>query len=447
MAPPSRSCRCRSRPRCSASPRRGTRAPEAGLTSSAARHPPPAPDRRAALRAVGPGAVVAAAFIGPGTVTTATLAGAGFGLALLWALTFSTLATMVLQEMSARLGLVTGAGLGEAVRERFAGPARLAAIALVIGAVAFGNAAYEMGNLLGASLGAGGMFGGAPRVWAPGFALAAGVLLWTGRYRTIERALVAMVVLMSCVFLATALALRPPAGALLAAALVPTLPADPRAVVLSVGLIGTTVVPYNLFLHASAVSERWRGVEALPAVRLDLLIAIGLGGLVSMAVVMTAAGALGGGGAPIASAADMAVQLEPLLGTWARVFFAAGLLAAGLTSAITAPLAAAYATAGALGWPRDLKGPRMRAVWLFVLLTGAGFATAGVRPVPAILFAQVANGLLLPAIAVFLLIAVNDRARMGEWRNGPVRNALGTVVVLLTLGLGGWAVWRVLSGA
>jgi manganese transport protein len=164
--------------------------------------------------------------------------------------------------------------------------------------------------------------------------------------------------------------------------------------------------------------------------------------VVSMAIVATAASLQG---AEITSAADMAVQLEPLLGEWARVFFAAGLLAAGLTSAITAPLAAAYATAGVLGWPRDLRDRRLRAVWMAVLGAGLVFSAIGVRPVPAIVFAQVANGVLLPAVAVFLLVAANDRARMGAQANGPVLNALGVLVVLVTVVLGGLAVGRALG--
>lgn len=404
------------------------------------------PRAAALLRSVGPGAVVAAAFIGPGTVTTATLAGAGFGYTLLWALTFSTLATLVLQEMSARLGLVTGTGLGEAVRTRFgAGAGRLIAVTLVIAAIAFGNAAYETGNLLGASLGLSGIAGGSTRIWALVFAAIAFLLLWSGRYRTIERVMIGFVVVMSLVFLATAVVLRPPIGALLHGLFVPRVPADPRALTLAVGLVGTTVVPYNLFLHAAAVSEKWKdGPAALPAARLDLGIAIILGGVVSMAIVATAAASLVGG-SQIASAADMAVQLEPMLGAWARVFFAAGLVAAGFTSTITAPLAAAWATAGALGWERDLRATRVRAVWIIVLGTGALFAATGIRPVPAILFAQVANGVLLPAIALFLLLAVNDSPRMGRWRNGIAMNVAGGIVVLVALGLGGWAVYRALG--
>ncbi|HEX7051396.1 MAG TPA: Nramp family divalent metal transporter [Longimicrobiales bacterium] len=394
--------------------------------------------RLARLRTIGPGAVVAAAFIGPGTVTTATLAGVRHGYTLLWALTFSTFATVVLQEMSARLGLVTGAGLGEAIRGRFGAPIlRWTAVLLVISAVAFGNAAYEAGNLLGTALGVGAIVGGGARGWALVAAVVAFLLLWTGSYRLLERALVGMVALMSLVFLATAVVSAPPLAEVARGLLVPALPEGERGLLVAVGLIGTTVVPYNLFLHAAAVRERWEGAESLAAARTDLGLSIVLGGVVSVAIVVTSAVAQGG---EPADAAAMAVQLDPLLGSWARIAFALGLLAAGLSSAITAPLAAAYATAGALGWPRDLRDRRLRGVWLTVVLAGALSAISGVRPIQAILFAQVANGVLLPAVAVFLLLAANDRRRMGRWANGPVLNIIGAVVVLVTLVLGAKAV-------
>jgi manganese transport protein len=395
---------------------------------------------------IGPGAVVAAAFIGPGTVTTATLAGAGYGYDLLWALTFSLLATLVLQEMAARLGLVSGSGLGEAIRRRFTRPvARLVAVSLVIAAIGFGNAAYETGNLLGAALGAEAVWGGAPRTWAIAAGVVAFLLLRTGSYRVVERVLVTLVALMAATFLVTAAMVRPPLGPLLAGLFVPTLPGGAGMLYVA-GLIGTTVVPYNLFLHAAAVRERWSGPEDLPAARVDLGISIVVGALVSMAIVATSAAmAQRVGAAEIAGAADMAVQLEPLLGRGAGVFFAVGLLAAGLTSAITAPLAAAYATAGALGWPRDLGDLRLRVVWMIVLAVGIVFAGLGVRPVPAILFAQVANGILLPAIAIFLLLAVNDRRWMGERVNGVAMNVAGVVVVVVALVLGLRALWGALG--
>jgi manganese transport protein len=391
---------------------------------------------------IGPGAVIAAAFIGPGTVTTATLAGAEHGVTLLWALLFSVLATLVLQEMAARLGLVTGAGLGEAIRERFIRPlSRVLAVGLVLSAIAVGNAAFEAGNLAGGALGATALFGLPGRGAALILAAAAFLLLWTGRYRVVERVLVSLVAVMAITFLSTALVLAPTLKELLGGLLVPRLPAG-RGLLLVVALIGTTVVPYNLFLHAAAVGERWSGPEDLASARRDAAFSILLGGIVSMAIVITAAG--GARGAEIANAADMAVQLEPLLGSWARVSFSVGLLAAGLTSAVTAPLAAAYTATGTLGWDSSIRSGRARAIWLGVLGVGAAFAAAGFRPVPLILFAQVTNGLLLPAVALFLLVVVNDRERMGMWANGRWMNLAGLAVLLVTLGLAARTLARVL---
>lgn len=387
---------------------------------------------------------MAAAFLGPGTVTTATLAGARFGTALLWALLFSTLATMALQEMAARLGLVTGAGLGEAIRGRFHGPARWFAVGLVVAAIAGGNAAYQTGNLLGGSLGLEGIVGGDVRLWVLILGGLAFALLWSGSYRLVERFMAVMVGVMSLVFLATAVRLLPEAGPWVADLLVPRLPGE--SLLVAVGLVGTTVVPYNLFLHASAVGERYSGGEAdLPSARTELVLSIGVGGVVSMAVLFTAATTLGGGGGEISSAADMARSLEPVLGSWAGSFFAAGLFAAGITSAVTAPLAAAYATAGALGWPRKLTDPRLRAVWGGVLGVGVLLGVLGVRPVPAILFAQAANGILLPAVAVFLLVAVNDKRLMGSRRNRIASNLVGAAVVLVATLLGARALLSVVG--
>ena len=394
-------------------------------------------------RGDGPGSLVVAAFIGPGTVTTCTLAGVQFGYRMLWALAFSVVATLVLQEMSARLGLVTGAGLGEAVRARWSGVTRALAVGLVVAAIGIGNAAFQTGNLLGSALGASELLGGSPRLWALATAAAAAVLLWTGRYRAIERTLVALVAVMAVAFLATAVATRP-SLADLAAGLLPSLPGrNEDALVVALGLIGTTVVPYNLFLHATAVSRHWDGPEDLPAARRDLTVAILVGGLVSAAIVVTAAAA---GVASVRDAADMARQLRPLLGDWANILFAGGLLAAGLTSSITAPLAASWALGGALGWSTGPDDARTRAVWITVILVGAVLASTGIRPVPAILFAQVANGLLLPGIAIFLLAAANDLRRMGRWSNRQGANMLALAVIGVTFLLGARTIWRALGG-
>lgn len=390
------------------------------------------------LRQFGPGLLVTAAFIGPGTITTASSAGAGFGFALLWALLFSLVATIVLQEMAARLGLVTRAGLAEALRGYFHSPVLgRGAVLLVVAAVGFGNAAYEAGNIAGAALALELVSPLGSGAWALVIGLAAAGLLASGHYRLLESALIALVLVMSAVFLLTAWKVAPSPAAMLEGMLKPSLPEG--SVMTVIALIGTTVVPYNLFLHANAVREKWPPevpvAEALSAARLDTGLSIGVGGLITLAILSTAAAAFFGTGIAF-TGESLALQLEPLLGSWARYVFAAGLFAGGLTSAITAPLAAAYAVCGALGWRNQLSAPGFRLVWLLVLGTGTAFAALGSKPLTAILFAQVANGFLLPVVAVFLLVVMNQRSLLGEFTNGPVANLLGAVVVAVAFGLG-----------
>ncbi len=381
------------------------------------------------LRSFGPGLLVAAAFIGPGTIVTASRAGTNYGTALLWAVVFSVIATAVLQEMAARVGLVTRKGLSEAIRESFSEPVfRFLSLGLVAVAITLGNAAYETGNLLGASLGLEILSGVSPKPWVFVIAAAASGLLMSGRYELIQRVLVGLVVLMSFVFIVTAILVKP-SVAELARGLIPSVPDGSLLTIIA--LIGTTVVPYNLFLHASTVQEKWPDAssteQALAESRMDTTLSVALGGLVTIAVVVNAT--------PLDDVAS--------LGPWARSFFGLGLFAAGLTSAITAPLAAAYATSGALGWEHDLKALRFRAVWGFVIVTGFVLALVGQSPTEAIVLAQAANALLLPLIAVFLLFVVNDANLMDSFRNRALANLLGVIVVLVVAGLGVYQLMRV----
>ena len=393
------------------------------------------------LRNLGPGLLVTAAFIGPGTVTTASVAGASTGYALLWAIVFSIFATIVLQEMSARLGVVSREGLGEALRTTFDNPVlKWGAVLLVVAAIAFGNAAFETGNITGAALGLETLSGVSPQIWAIIVGVVAFALLMSGAYRIIEGALVVLVIVMRIVFIVTAIIVIRPGdvGNILAGAFVPSIPSG--ALITVVALIGTTVVPYNLFLHASSVQEKWPESvptqEALAESRTDTTISIVLGGLITVAILATGAAAFFGTGTEIEDAGQMAEQLEPLLGPLAKYFFAIGILSAGVTSAITAPLAAAYATSGALGWERNLRGWKFRAVWLIVLVVGTVLAALGTNPVAAIVFAQAANGVLLPIIAIFLLFVMNRADLLGEFKNSTVANILGVIIVLFAIGLG-----------
>ena len=200
------------------------------------------------------------------------------------------------------------------------------------------------------------------------------------------------------------------------------------------------MVPYNIFLHSNLVREKW-GDEyperALKKGRFDNAVSITVGGLITLAILSTAAAVMFTHGLAAESAADLAEPLRPTLGAFAPWALAIGLFAAGLTSAIAGPLGAAYAITGVLGWSSDLKDPKFRAIFLTVVIVGAIIAITGANPIQVIILAQAANGILLPVIAFFLLITMNNRRLLGEHANGAVANLLGGAVFLITLVLGG----------
>lgn len=390
------------------------------------------------LKSIGPAAMVAAAFIGPGTVTTATIAGASYGYTLLWAITFSLLATFILQEMAARLGLIAQMGLGQAIRTKTATTAlKTPALLLVISAILIGNTAYEAGNISGAVFGISEYTQSNQYPINPLLIIIGGlaaILLYTGNYKRIERTLVVMVSLMGFVFLAAAIAIQPDWGKVIRHAFTPHIPQG--SLLMIVGLIGTTIVPYNLFLHASAVKKKWSGEEALSMSRWDTLISIILGGLITMAILISASVAFEGQNDSVNNASQLAQQLEPLLGAYAPLFISLGFLFAGLSSAITAPLAAAFATSEMLNWKEDMNSWKFRAVCLSILLIGLIFSSLGFKPTAVILFAQIANGLLLPIVAIFLVWIMNDKQIMGKHSNSLPVNIAAILVILITLMLG-----------
>lgn len=390
------------------------------------------------LPSLGPGAVVAAAFIGPGTVTTCTLAGTQFGYGLVWALVFATFATIILQDMPARLGVGARLGLGEALLRGAGHPGLKAAGAgLVLLALALGNAAYEAGNLSGGALGLEAALGAEAvdrRIYVLGLGLVAAALLLHGRYVVLERVLIALVLVMSVAFVAGFVLVRPDWQALFAG-LKPAVPTG--GLLTAIALIGTTIVPYNLFLHAAAARARWSSPADLPKARADARLSIGFGGLISIFILATAAASLFGKGIQITNAGDMARAIDPVFGAAARYLIGAGLFAAGLTSAITAPMAAAYAVSEMLPQRYGARtGLVFRSTALLILIIGVVAACLKIKPVTLILTAQFANGLLLPIVGVFLLIAMNRKSLLGDHRNGPVSNVLGGLVVLITFGLG-----------
>jgi manganese transport protein len=408
------------------------------------RSTPRRPPRR---RWLGPGMLVTAAFIGPGSITVASRAGAEFGFALLWVVPVATFATLVLQTLAAHIGLVARLGLGQVMTEAVPrGWLRWLAAGLVIVAVGLGNAAYQTGNLTGARLGLeivtgrsipaapGGGYG--PVSWWP-LLVAAGatLVLISGSYQRIERVLIAMVIAMSGLFLVTAVLVSPDMTGVLRG-LWPQIPTGSGLHLLA--LLGTTMVPYNLFLHASLVQHKWGPEvplsEALAESRRDSLVSISIGGLISMAIMVTAAVTFHERGQSFVSAADMARQLEPTLGSNAASWlFGCGLLAAGATSGITAPLAAAIAIVGVTAQGGDLRGGYFRWLWGSVMAVGAvlaGWLTTS--PTHIIMVAQAANALLLPLTTLFLIVAT--QASPGLRRLPPAGgHRLAALVVLVVV--------------
>ena len=389
------------------------------------------------LKNVGPGALVAAGFVGPGTVTTCTVSGASYGYTMLWALLFATVATIIFQEMAARIGIVTQKGLGENIRDQISNPVlKWIAVIIVIVAIFVGNIAYETGNITGGILGIQAVVS-IPMI---PIVIVLGILafacMWIGSYKLVEKILTAIVVFMGVVFLITAIASPVDWGAAVSGLFTPALPEGQNAqkgILTAVGLIGTTIVPYNLFLHASGAAERFKDPEQVSDARFDCVLSIGLGGLISMAILICAAANMNAAGITVSNGKDMALALTPLLGSWATFMIGVGLLAAGFSSAITAPLSAAYAVNGVLGWGKTIKDMKFKVIWMIVLLAGCLMAIfLGSSPTQLILVAQAANAILLPIMAFFVMYVANGK-HLGKWRNHAFANICGVVFILITL--------------
>lgn len=376
--------------------------------------------------------VVSAAFIGPGTITTAAKSGAAFGTELLWALIFSTLACLLLQEAAARLTMVSGLNLGQAIVHQFEkSKARIPILILVLGAIVVGATAYEMGNLLGAVAGFRLIFDLPSWILVLLIGLVAAVILSIPSLKIISTIMGFVVVLMGLGFLITAVFIQPEISAVLKGAFVPRFPKSTEAGVLVLGLIGTTIVPYNLFL-GSGISSKNQSVQEM---RFGLTVAILLGGLFSMAVLIVGTAVFSE-----FSFESLSLALQQRIGPAGKYLLGFGLFAAGFTSSVTAPLAAAITLKSLFGNKKPEKwltgSLNFKLGWIVVLLTGIGFAAVNVKPIPAIILAQALNGFLLPFVSIFLFIVINNRAITGQQSNTVGLNLLMIVVIFITLVLG-----------
>jgi len=386
---------------------------------------------------VGPGALIAAAFIGPGTVTVCSIAGNSFGYSLLWAIFTSLIIAFILQEMSIRVGIISKKGLTELIKDETKNSyLKNILLILIFIAIIIGNTAYEAGNISGAILGMESLTGTLSynfkdfniNLLSIIIGSLAFLILFIGNYKLLEKVLISIVLIMSFSFVISAIITKPDINKIIEGFIKLKTPQNSFLTIL--GLIGTTVVPYNIFLHSSLVKKKWKKPKDLKIAKIDLLIAIIMGGLISISIIITSASI---SSTSISNAADLALSLEPVYGSFSKFLISLGMISAGLTSAITAPLAASFVACGCFGWKANLKSLKFRFIWIIILIIGTIISSTGIKLILIIQFAQIANAILLPVIIFILYYVMNDKKIFGYYSNSFFQNLIGLLIIILTV--------------
>lgn len=388
------------------------------------------------LAIFGPGFVTANVDNDPGGILTYSQAGAKFGYALLWTLIPTTIALIVIQEMAARMGAVTGKGLADLIREEFGFRATFFTM-LVLGAADFGNILAEFSGL------ASGMaVFQASKYWVvPVGALIVWTLVVRGTYRPVERILV-LFSLIYFAYIASAVFARPNWEEALRATVVPFFSRDSAYLAVLIGIIGTTITPWMQFYLQASIVEKGITKKEYPLSRWDVIIGCIITDVIAFFIVVACGATLFvNGNRDITDAAQAAVALRPLAGEYAAVLFAIGLINASLLSAAILPLATAYNICEGLGFESGVNKKFSEApafYWLYTILiaAGAGFVLIPRLPlIKVILYSQVANGVLLPFVLIFMLKLVNRESIMGEYRNSLIANVIawGTSIIIILL--------------
>ena len=393
----------------------------------------------------GTSSLIVAAFVGPGTVLTCASAGVDFGYALGWVLVFAMIAAFVLQSYTASTGILARRGLGEAIRTELSERrVRRVVTGLVVLGLWIGCAAFELGNLLGAASGIRALLDLPFDLrWLVGLLALCAAFILALDLQILIRVFSALVVGMSGLFLVGFVLAPVDWSAALTGLATPHVPEDGLVRVLA--LVGTTVVTYNLFLHPSAAKAYWADLDdretAWRGELRGMALFLPLGGLVSFSILAMGA-TLAGTTSGAEDVGAFAALLEPVAGSFASICFGLGLFAAGLTSSLTAPLAAAAGICEVFGWSNEPTSRPYRFVWGSVLGTGLVLGLVGWSPLPAIVAAQAANGLLLPFIAAFIMYLTLRQSvvSLPLWYH-----VVGGAVVLLCGGLGLRTLWWVVQ--
>ncbi len=401
------------------------------------------------LAVMGPGLITGFAGNDAGGVTTYTSVGARYGYSMLWLLLLSTAGLVVIQEMCARMGAVTGKGLSDLIREKYG--VRWTFVAMLALLVANGtNVAAEYAGIA-ASLA---LIGVPSTVSVPIAGVAIWVLVVFFSYKVVERALFVVI----CAFVAypiTAVIAKPDWGAVAQGLVIPTLPVEQAALIAALALVGTTITPYMQFFIQASIVDKGIDADQYRYARLDVLLGSVLTGVNALFMIVVAGHVLFPAGIRVDTAADAARALSPLAGEQAGILFGAGLLGASLLAATVMPLSTSYAICEAFGWESGIsKNFREAPVFmgLFTLLLVVGGIVVVLFPqqllIQLILASQAINGLLLPVVLAFILKLASDRSIMGGSANGRLTTAIGwgvaamasllsvAYVVVTVLGLG-----------
>ncbi|MET3617798.1 Mn2+/Fe2+ NRAMP family transporter [Peptoniphilus olsenii] len=386
------------------------------------------------LKALGPGMLVVGSFIGPGTITSSTRAGAMYGYKLLWCILFSVVAVIVMQGMASRLGIITQTGLSENLLIAFEDNPTIKKImiALVSSAITLGGLAYMSGDLTGTAIGISAITGISSRIIAPIWGIC---ILFISSHsdaiKWLEKLLTVCVSIMAVIFIITMFVVKPN----IAKVVNGIMPEIPNKDIMScVALIGTTVVPYNLFIHTTSSSQTWNDPDDIELAQFDVRFSMIIGGIITGAVLITAGTVVRG--LEINSAVDMAQQLKPLLGDFAVPFLALGLIAAGISSAVITPLGVSYVLSGLFGWKLDKSDKRYFYTNIGIVIFGIIVSATGINPINIIIMAQAVNGIFLPISVLTLLYLASKKSIMGEYKNNTLQIILGTVVFLISLFIG-----------
>jgi len=387
------------------------------------------------LAVIGPGIITANVDNDAGGITTYSVAGATYGYSMLFMLIFVTIALIIVQEMSARLGVVTGKGLSALIRERMG--VRLTTIILAV--LVFANLANTVSEFAGVAASMQ-IFGVSKYISVPLAALGVWLLVVKGNYRSVEKVfLVASLLYLS--YVVSGIMARPPWDEVLQAATTPSFSLNPGYITMMITIIGTTIAPWMQFYQQSSIADKGLKPEQLNYERVDVIAGCLFTDIVAAFIIIACAATLYAHNLQITDAADAAVALVPLAGRYAGTLFALGLLNASIFSASILPLSTAYAVCEAFGWEsavnrRFREAPVFFSIYTALIVVGAGIILLPIKSlVQAMLSSQTLNGVLLPVTLIVVLKLINDKRLMGRYANSLVLNILSWLIVGIVIAL------------